>query len=404
MRIGIGLNLLQPDNGGVTNYVLTLLRHWPRLGQGHEMVLFSFAHNEPLLRLLPPESRRHEIRLQTQEGVFDHLGRIDLYFCPFGSLWPRPMPLPAVLTFHDMQERFFPEFFTPAQHVERFFHYDWSLRMADAVIAVSEFTKRSCVEITGIDARKLVRVHHAPDELPAPQPPAPGAVPAGPFVFYPANFWAHKNHHRLLQALALLRDRGLAVPCVFTGSLLGRPAEWEAMVAETGLGGQVTHLGHCPRPTLSWLFRHARALVFPSLFEGFGIPVIEAMQCGCPVACSGTTALPEIATGRALFFDPNDPASIAAAVARIWQDTALRHDLAAAGRIHAANFSPEALVRGHLEAFQLARRRHRPLLHWYRRTVLVPRSRRPRTELLPREAAAARQLLQATVSTKGEGP
>ena len=398
MRIGIGLNLFQPENGGVTNYVLTLLRHWPRLAGPHEMVLFSFEHNEPLLRLLPPESRRHEIRLQTQEGIFDHLDRFDVYFCPFGSLWPRPVPKPAVLTFHDMQERFFPEFFTPAQHVERYYHYDWSLRMADAVIAVSDFTKRSCVEITGITARKIVRVHHAPDELPEPRRPEPAVPFDGPFLYYPANFWAHKNHLRLIEALAALRHRrNLRVPCVFTGTLLGREAEWREAVDRAGIADQVAHLGLRPRAEVSWLFREARGLVFPSLFEGFGIPVIEALHCGCPVACSGSTALPEIAAGHALLFDPTRTESIAAAVERLWTDDALRARLAADGPAHAARFSPERLVAEHVEAFALAVRRYHPLKHWYRTKVLEPRSRAPRTQLRPREAEAARRLLAATV-------
>jgi len=78
MRIGIGLNLLAPDNGGVTNYALTLLRHWPTLAPEHPLVLFSFDHNEPLLATLPPEARRHEIRLRTQEEALDHFAAIDV--------------------------------------------------------------------------------------------------------------------------------------------------------------------------------------------------------------------------------------------------------------------------------------------------------------------------------------
>jgi glycosyltransferase involved in cell wall biosynthesis len=398
MRIGIGLNLLQPDNGGVTNYALTLMRHWPALAPDHPMVLFSFDHNEPLLAGLPAEARRHEIRLQTQEGMLDHLDKIDVYFCPFGSLWPRPVPVPTVLTFHDMQERFFPEFFTSAQHVERFFHYDWSLRMADAVIAVSDFTRQSCIDIVGIPGRKIVKVYHAPDELPEPvQPEGWPYAPDEPFLFYPANFWAHKNHAQLLEALARLRqEHGAAVRCVFTGSLLGQEERWCGLLERTGMTGRVLHLGLRPRGEVSWLFRHARGLIFPSLFEGFGIPVIEAMQCGCAVACAGTTALPEIAAGHALLFDPADPRSIAAATARLWGDGDLRTQLSANGRIHARQFSPARLVEGHLRAFALAIRRYHPWKHWCRRRFMEPRSRRPRTQLLPREQAAAARLLRTS--------
>src|SRR5262245_54145529 len=103
MRIGIGLNLLTANAGGGANYALTLLRHWPPLAPEHPLVLFTFNHNEEMLAQLPAESRRHEYRLRVQEDVNAHLDRIDLYFCPFGSLWPRPLPLPTALTFHDMQ-------------------------------------------------------------------------------------------------------------------------------------------------------------------------------------------------------------------------------------------------------------------------------------------------------------
>src|SRR3954463_5026155 len=102
MRIGIGLNLFKPDTGGVGNYALTLLRHWPKLAPEHPMVLFTFDHNDEMLAQLPAESRQHEYRLQTQEEVSAHLDKIDVYFCPFGSLWPRPLPLPTAVTFHDM--------------------------------------------------------------------------------------------------------------------------------------------------------------------------------------------------------------------------------------------------------------------------------------------------------------
>lgn len=395
MRIGIGLNLFQPHTGGVGNYALTLLRHWHEFAPEHPMVLFTFDHNEEMLSLLPPEARRHEYRIQVQEDVVQHLDKIDVYFCPFSSLWPRPLPIPSVVTFHDMQERFYPQFFSANELRERFFHYDWSLRMADAVITVSDFTRQSCIDITGVTGRKIRRVYHAPDELPPPRQPD-GWQPTGweKFIFYPANFWDHKNHRNLLLALRQLRDAGLPVRCAMTGTLLGREAAWDSLVAEAGVSDLVRHLGRRSRAELSWLFRSARALAFPSLFEGFGIPVIEAMQTGCPVTCSGTTGLPEIARDHALFFDPDRPESIAQALRRIWTDDALCADLSRRGREHAREFSPRRLVEGHVEAFKLARRRYHPWKHWYRNRYLRPRSEVLRDALLPREVRAAQRLLQ----------
>lgn len=404
MRIGVGLNLFTSDAGGVANYVLTLLRHWPEFAPAHELVLFTFDHNEPILPQLPAESRRHELRLRTQEDMLQHLDKIDVYFCPFNTLWPRPVPLPSVVTFTDMQERFYPEFFSPKQLEERFHHYDWSLRMADVVIAISDFTKQSCIDIVGISPRKIRTIHLSPDHLPEPTQPAGWDV-AGweKFIYYPANFWEHKNHRALLQALQQLRSHRLNVRCVFTGSLFGRESEWNALVAETGTGESVRHLGRRSRDEISWLFRHARGVMIPSRFEGFGIPVVEAMHCGCPVACSGGTSLPEVAGNAALYFDPRDVQDIADAVARIWTDDRLCAQLIERGQQRSTAFNARKLVTAHVEAFALARRRFHRWKHWYRRKFLVPASSTPRTALLPREISAARRLLLKLDRTGARG-
>jgi glycosyltransferase involved in cell wall biosynthesis len=397
MRIGIGLNLLAPDSGGVTTYVLTLLRHWPEFAPEHPMVLFSFAHNESLLSTLRPESRRHEIRLQTQEEALNHFDKIDVYFCPFGTLWPRPVRKPAVLTFHDMQERFYPEFFTKKEHEERFFHYDWSLRMADAVIAISEFTREMAVQITGVPRRKFRIVHHVPDALPAPEKPAAGGavLESRPFVFYPANFWRHKNHHALLEAMARVKAQGADVNLVCTGSRLGREEEWQGLVEKFGVADRVIHLGKVRREEISWLFRHARGLIFPSLFEGFGIPLLEAIQTECPIACGHNTSQPDVARDAALYFDAGKPDSIAAAILRLATDDSLRSRLIARGQARLREFTVRKQIDGHLAAFALACRRHNRLRAWYNERVLLPRSLQPRTELTERESRIAAELLTA---------
>jgi glycosyltransferase involved in cell wall biosynthesis len=396
MRIGIGLNLLAPDNGGVTNYALTLLRHWPAFAPEHQMILFSFAHNEPLLATLPSESRRHEIRLQTQEEALQHFDKIDVYFCPFGTLWPRPVRKPSVLTFHDMQERFYPEFFTKKEHEERFFHYDWSLRMADAVVAISEFTRDMAVQIAGASRSKFHVVGHVPDALPAPEKPAGlnALADSRPFVFYPANFWRHKNHLHLIAAMQQVKHGAPDLALVCTGSLLGRDAEFHEAVRAAGVADRVLHLGQVRRAEISWLYRHARALVFASLFEGFGIPLIEAMQTDCPIACGHNTSQTDVARHAALYFDASNPASIANAIVRIHTDNALRTRLVAAGRERLQAFTVQKLIAGHLAAFTTARHRHNALRAWYNERVLLPRSLKMRTELTPREKRVAARLLR----------
>ncbi len=393
MKIGVGLHLLAPDNGGVTNYVLSLLRLWPVHIPEHPLVLFSFPHNDVLLSTLAPATRRHEIRLSRQEDAFDHADEIDVYFCPFGTLWPRPFPKPTVLTFHDMQERFFPEHFTDAELAERFFHYDWSLRMADGVIAVSAFTRAMAVSLAGIPSAKCQVVHHVPDELPSPmQPPGlPSAFP--PFVFYPANMWAHKNHGRLLAAFGKVCGRSQDLRLVCTGSLLGRESQWTEDLKRNGIADRVVHLGKVSRPEISWLYRNARALIFPSMFEGFGIPLIEAMSAGCPIACAGNTSQPEVAGDAALYFDAESTESICAAVLRIHADEALRTELVGRGNRLIARFSADRFTQGHLNAFRSAVCRHSAAQAWLNRNVRLPRSLQPRTQLSTREKRTAAELL-----------
>ena len=396
MKIGVALNWLAPENGGVINYVLTLLRHWPEFAPDHPMVLFSFDYNEPLLETLPAEARAHEIRLQDPDGALEHLDKIDVYFAPIGRLWPRPVRKPSVLTFHDMQERFFPQFFTPEQCEERFFHYDWSLRMADAVIAISGFTRDTVIKIVGLSPAKIHVVHHVADALPQAQGPARMELlpPGRPFMFYPANFWRHKNHPRLLAAMGKVATQAGELALVCTGSLLGREAEWDKAVRACGAQGLVMHLGQVTRAEISWLYRNARGLVFPSLFEGFGIPLLEAMQTGCPIACGRNTSQPEVARSSALYFDAERAESIAAAIVRLHRDLALRERLVQAGRERVRAFSAKRQIEGHLAAFAAAQRNHTRFRAWFNDWVRLPQSMCLRAKPTDREARLAAELLR----------
>ena len=396
MKIGVALNWLAPENGGVTNYALTLLRHWPEFAPNHSIVLFSFDYNEPLLETLPAEARAHEIRLQTPQGALQHLDEIDVYFSPVGRLWPRPVRKPSVLTFHDMQERFFPHFFTPEQCEERFYHYDWSLRMADSVIAVSEFTRDTMMKIVGLSSGKIHVVHHVSDALPQPQKPARmDQLSAGrPFMFYPANFWRHKNHLRLLAAMGKVATQTGELALVCTGSLLGREAEWEKAVRASGVGGSVIHLGQVTRAEITWLYRNSRGLIFPSLFEGFGIPLLEAMQTDCPIACGRNTSQPEVARSSALYFDAERPESIAAAIVHLHRDLALRERLVEAGRERVRAFTAKRQIEGHLAAFAAAQRNYTRFRAWFNERVRLPQSMCMRAKPTDREARIAAHLLQ----------
>jgi glycosyltransferase involved in cell wall biosynthesis len=181
-------------------------------------------------------------------------------------------------------------------------------------------------------------------------------------VFYPANPWAHKNHARLFSALRRLgSERGIAPVVVCSGRLEGESRTTAGIAARAGLPpSRLVDLGFIDEEALPALYRHARLTVFPSLFEGFGLPVAEAMACGCPVVCSRSTSLPEIGQGAARYFDPASEASMAEAIHSAWSDEGLRHRMIATGLERAAQLRWERLVPSLVDTYRAVDAAARP--------------------------------------------
>lgn len=361
MRIGVNCFLLQPTIGGLKQYFLTLVRELLMHDQANEYVLFWFEHNAAELENLGTERWKPKaVLLQDQVQVADHLDRIDLYFCPFGALWPRPLPVPTVVTLVDIQERYYPEFFSEDDHFARDKWFPSSTRMADRVITISEFSKQSIVRHHRIPGQKVIVAYLSADERYyrsdqiAQKPDV--SLPRE-YIFCPANFWKHKNHDRLLQSLRLLRDEHhLTIDAVFTGYEQPNGYPLAAKAQEYGLGSQIHVLGYRSVEELAYIYRHARMLVFPSLFEGFGIPLVEAMACGCPVVAAHATSIPEVVTDAGELFDPTSPCAIAEVIAKVWKDPVLRDALITRGKQRANDFSPALTAEAHLRAFGEAAR------------------------------------------------
>jgi glycosyltransferase involved in cell wall biosynthesis len=166
------------------------------------------------------------------------------------------------------------------------------------------------------------------------------------FALYPAKAWPHKNHLRLLEAMGILREQhGLVIPAVFTGTQNGLDVPLREEAGRLGIAEQVLFTGFVDPVQLRSLYRLARLLVFPSLFEGWGMPILEAFAAELPVTCSNTTCLPDLTAGAALLFDPSDPAAIAAAIGDLWTDGSKRDELARRGSARAAMFSWEHTAR-----------------------------------------------------------
>jgi hypothetical protein len=181
------------------------------------------------------------------------------------------------------------------------------------------------------------------------------------YFLYPANFWRHKNHEMLLTGFLQARSRGLPteVKLVCTGAPGARLEELKDAVQRLGLASAVLLAGFLDEVAFSALMRSSLGVVFPSLYEGFGMPVLEAMAAGCPVACSNRTSLPEVVGDAALLFDPRKPSDIAEAMCRLWFDQDLRSELMQNGKRRALAFTnSDEMTREYWHLFQRAAGRY----------------------------------------------
>jgi glycosyltransferase involved in cell wall biosynthesis len=249
------------------------------------------------------------------------LDRLDVVHFPLSVMLPPVSRPPAVTTVLDVQHEVFPEFFSKAELAYRKAVYGWTVRRSQVVITISEHAKEALVDRLGLAPEKVRVVYLAVDH----DVFSPGEDAREPFLLYPANPWPHKNHARLLEAFALVRRTHPELRLVLTGTGHSEPVPDGVEIA-----------GRVPVEELVSLYRRAACVVFPSLYEGFGQPPLEALACATPVACSDIPPLREVCGEAAAYFDPSSPEAIAAGI-----EEALRRapELAAAGPARAARFT-----------------------------------------------------------------
>ena len=283
-----------------------------------------------------------------------------------GYIHPDLMPLTNVLVVPDIQHEYCPEFFPGRELDERRRLYRQSIHRAVHLCAISEFTRQTLIERLAIAPERVTTTRLAADPIFEPGSPARGnhrrvldryGLPSGQYLLFPGNTWPHKNHQGAVEALRVLREAyGLDPLLVCTGSPRGAEGELRAKIRAAGLEARVRFLGYCPTSDMPALYEGAAALVFPSLFEGFGIPLLEAMWCDCPIVCSNTTSLPEIAGDAALLVDPRSFEDLAHAMSRVLTDTATRQALIERGRRQVKGFSWQEFTLAIVSVLHRARR------------------------------------------------
>jgi glycosyltransferase involved in cell wall biosynthesis len=252
-----------------------------------------------------------------------------------GFTYPEFHGFPSVLTFPDLQHLAYPEFFSKEAFDTREKLFRASLEHADHVICISRFTLEEVHRHYGVPREKMSVIWITPSRScrirlePNQQKRVLRKLQVDfRFLFFPAHNWPHKNHVRLLEAFARAQPNLPSdVRLVLTGGTADQRVNLPKLAKKMGLAGRIHHLGYVTPLQLAALFGGAHALIFPSLFEGFGMPVAEAILTGCPVACSNSSSLPEIAGDAALLFDPCSIESIAAAIGEITLNQKLRNEL-----------------------------------------------------------------------------
>jgi len=350
LRVAMPMLTLVPGGmGGSETYARELTRHLVRQ-PGLEVTTMVSAGAAGFSRGLPEyverrlaggESTLKRVRTQvhaaTSRTLRSAVDRSDLVHYPLSVPVPRPPHgVPYVQTLLDVQHHDLPEVFSRPELMYRRVLYDRPARRADGVVTISEFSKRQIVSHLGIDP---TRVHVAHLGVDATQF-VPYDGPRDDFVLYPARGWPHKNHARLVEAMHLVRQREPGLRLVLTGGGLDTLGGLPAWVERRGL---------VSRADLLELYRRAACLVFPSRYEGFGLPPLEAMASGCPVAAATAGSLPEIVGDAAVSFDPDDTGAMASAILTARSS---RERLASVGHARCKLFTWERCAATHAEVYR----------------------------------------------------
>jgi glycosyltransferase involved in cell wall biosynthesis len=351
MKIGINIFDLKPDaNGGMAVYIKSVISFFPKLSP--DDIFFLVGKKEVLKKINLNGFEKIEI-----SGVTDRCflsaklkeiirsNQIDVWFSPLLVLDPPFCPVPSATTIPDMQHEYLPEFFDAETLNWRKKSYQFSANNADLIFTLSQNSRNDIVRFLDINPNKVKNIfidsspnfklskskdyvkkvkikYHLPEK----------------FLFFPANTWPHKNHLRLLKAFNLIKNQ-TDVNLVFSGFSHQSFKEILQFIRKNHLKKRVQFLGYVEEGDLFAIYISSMGLIFPSLFEGFGMPVIEAFRAKTPVLCSDLESLHEVAGDAALFFDPLSVSEMANSILKFTSNGELRDKLVKLGIARLKNFS-----------------------------------------------------------------
>jgi len=378
MKIGIDASLVVGDRAGVGYYTASLIEALASVDSQNEYVLYPFFYHifDPRFKELASPAKNFSVRFRSlpepwvrylwfRSRVPKHwlLGTVDVlhsttYCCP------RAHSGKLVVTIYDISFLRFPEHHTEANRLHCVRGTLDAAQMADRIIAISENTRKDLIEYFNIDDDRIVVIPLAARKGFAPRPAEEVQVYvsrwwglSSPYLLSVGTLEPRKNMKRLIQAYCdlprELRDR---YSLVIAGGKGWLSSDLYHHVLETGVQDRIRFLGYVPEGDLPWLYCGASCFLYPSLYEGFGLPTLEAMACGVPVVASNTSSLPEVVGDAAILVDPQSERDIGQAMIKVLSDVQLRGLMSAKGVSRAAGFSWEKVALDTLRVYESCHR------------------------------------------------
>lgn len=391
LRIAIDLTPLYPggNNGGAKVFVLHLLVQLQQSAPHFQFLLLTSPWNHQ--ELLNYENQNTQCLLLTDLvdnnnsfGYIDKLTnlwkkikfklarltylssllkqhKINLLFCPFSAPRFIEKEIPSVGIVHDLQHLDYPEFFPIIEQKLRTKFIKSLIHKSQKIICVSEFSRQSLIEHFHPSPQQLVviptsiqsRWYGLSEEITNEYLLKLGLLHRS-YAFYPANYWQHKNHRFLLESYKIYRNKAPNSPLdlVFTGDLKQEEHKLRQEAMTLNISDYVHFLGFLDEKYLEAVWRGCQCLVFPSLYEGFGIPILEAMYFRKPVLCSNAASLPEVGGNAVLYFNPNISEELVNGLLRISHDANLAAELVQKGQERLKIFDVQEMVKKYIMIFE----------------------------------------------------
>lgn len=375
MRIGInGLYLLPGEVGGTETYLRNLLSALEKVDKENEYIVFTNRENHDTFTFQSKNFKKHLCSISSKSKWFRvvweqlwfpfirEMKSIDVLFSP-GYVAPVLSRKKHVVAIHDMLYKRYPNLVSRAKLVFWGVFVPLSVRKAQHIITFSEFSKTDIVRFLGADPERVTVTyaginHYFPTEITTDveaQVKEKYGI-NGSFILSVATLSPHKNLSGLLRAFSILRAQfQVETKLLLAGKNERSTDELNSVIAKLGLQRDVRLLGYVPTDDLAALYRLADCFVLPSLMEGFGYPVLEAMQMGCAVVCSNSASLPEVAGDAAIFFDPLNLDEMASSIDALLSDKELREEYRRKGRENIRRFSWEKTARETLHVLLAAK-------------------------------------------------